>query len=82
MSLPYHLLLNFFFSTFRRLPSPSPSHLVIMENKVQIPRSLSVILHKLVITRRPLLLVITRQHALQANANALNIMNGAPALTV
>lgn len=68
---------------FTRTQTPSPrSNLIIMKHKTNIPRPLSIVLDKILITRRPLLLGIARQHALQTDTNTLDIVDGAPALAV
>jgi hypothetical protein len=54
---------------------PRPSYLVIMKHKIDIPRPLRVIPHEVFISLGPLLLRITRQHALQTHTHALDIMH-------
>lgn len=53
-----------------------------MKLKRNIPRPLRIIPHKILISNRPLLLRITRQHALQTHTYALNIVNGRPTAAV
>jgi len=55
---------------------------VVVEEEVDISRPKLVRLHKDMVARRPLVLVVARQHALQAHADALDIVHGTPALTV
>ncbi len=52
--------------------------IVIIE--MNIPRTLQVAPHKLFIPRRTFVLVVARQHALDAHAYALDVLHGAPAL--
>jgi hypothetical protein len=61
---------------------PNTSDLVVVEHKVDVPRSLRVVLDKVLVTRRPLLLCVAGEHALQADTHALHIVNRAPALFV
>lgn len=53
-----------------------------MKYKRYIPRPLSVVLDKILITRRSLLLRITRKHALQTHTHALDVVDGRPALAI
>lgn len=53
-----------------------------MEKEVDISRSLRVPPHKLLIPRRSLVLVVPREHTLQAHTYALNIVYRAPALLI
>ena len=62
------------------LQTPSiPSHRIILIVKPYIPRPLRVPPHKVLVTRRPLVLTVPRQHALDAHAHALDVLHGAPA---
>jgi hypothetical protein len=60
------------------LPS-IPLNLLIMENKANIPRPLCIIPHKILISLRPLLLRVAREHTLQTNTHALDVVDGRPA---
>ena len=51
-----------------------------MVEKVNVFRPQAVGFHKLLVPWRPLVLGVAREHALQAHANALNILYWAPAL--
>nr|POF07879.1 hypothetical protein CFP56_66171 [Quercus suber] len=53
-----------------------------MIQEVDVSRSLPVTTHKLLVPRRPFGLGVTRQHALNTDTDALNIVHGAPALRV
>jgi hypothetical protein len=53
-----------------------------VKHKVDIPRPLSVVAHKVLIALGPLLLRVGRQHALQADAYTLDVVDGRPALSV
>lgn len=61
---------------------PNTSDLVVVEHKVDVPRSLRVVLDKVLVARRPLLLCVAGEHALQADTHALHVVNRAPALFV
>ena len=63
------------FSPFR-----FPLNPIILINKPDIPRPLRVPPHKLLVSRRPLRLLIPRQHALNTHAHALDVLHRAPAL--
>lgn len=59
------------------MPIQLPSlDLVIVKHEVDIPRPLCVVSHEILVSRRPLLLGVARQHALQTHADALNVVNG------
>lgn len=53
-----------------------------MKHEIDIPRPLCIVPHKVLISWGPFLLCVTRQHALQANAHAFNVVNRTPALAV
>jgi hypothetical protein len=53
-----------------------------MEHEADIPWTLGVVLDKVLVARRPLLLRVAGQHTLQADADALDVVDGAPALAV
>jgi hypothetical protein len=53
-----------------------------MEHKVNIPWPLRIIPDEILIPLRPLLLRITRQHALQTHTDALDIVDGRPTRAV
>jgi len=53
-----------------------------MIQEIDIPRPLPIRPDKLGVPRRPFGLGITREHALDRNANALDVVHGAPALGV
>jgi hypothetical protein len=55
-------------------------HVIIVVVEVDIPRSEAVRAYKVLVARRPLVLGVARQHALQAHADALDVLNGAPPL--
>ena len=55
-------------------------HGVIVVEKVNVFRPQAVGFHKLLVPWRPLVLGVPREHALQAHADALNILYWAPAL--
>ena len=50
-----------------------------MEIEIDIPRPLPVHAHKVLVPRWSLVLIITRQHALKAHADALDVVHRAPA---
>ena len=54
-------------------------HRVVFVNKANVPWSLPVPPHKFFISRRPFILRIARQHALQTHANTFNILYRRPA---
>lgn len=62
--------------------STPASNLIVMEHEVDISRPLCVVSHKMLVSRRPFSLVVTRQHRLQTDAYTLHILNRAPALAV
>ena len=53
-----------------------------MKHKVDIPRSLRVVPHEVLVSLRPLLLRVARKHTLQTNAYAFDVVDGRPAGTV
>ena len=55
-------------------------HGVIVVEKVNVFRPQAVGFHKLLVPWRPLVLGVAREHALQAHADALDILHGAPPL--
>lgn len=63
-------------------PPDPPSDLRIMIQKVDIPRPLAIVRHKVRIPRRPLGFIIPRQHTLYTDTNTLHIMHRAPALGI
>jgi hypothetical protein len=46
-----------------------------MKDEVDVPRPLGVVPHEVVITLRSLLLGVAREHALQADAYALDVVD-------
>lgn len=62
--------------------SSANSDLVVVEHKVDITWSLCVVPYEVFITLRSLLLRITRQHALQADADTLNVVHWRPTRAV
>lgn len=56
------------------------SHGVIVIHKVNVARPQPVLGHELLVARGPLVLGVARQHALDAHADALGALDGAPAL--
>ena len=56
------------------------SHVVIVIIEINVLWPQAVGAHKLLVARRPLVLCVTRQHALQAHTDALDVLDGAPAL--
>lgn len=87
-SLPQGSLWNAMLTLKPPIPQPPihhhlpahPSHRTILINKPDIPGPLRIPPHKLLIPRRPLSPRVPRQHALDAHAHALDVLNGAPAL--
>lgn len=59
-----------------------PSDLVVVEDEVDVPRPLCVVPDEVIVTLRSLLLSVAREHALQTDAHALDIVNGRPALSI
>jgi hypothetical protein len=55
---------------------------IIVKHKPNIPRPLLIIPHEVLVSLRPLLLRITRQHALQAHANRLDVLDRRPPAAV
>jgi hypothetical protein len=53
-----------------------------MKHKANIPRPLRIISHEILVSLRPLLLIITTEHTLQTNTHALDIMYRGPARAV
>lgn len=58
---------------------PTPSHRVILIEKPDVPRPQRVPPHEILIPRRSLVLAVAGQHALDAHAHALDVLDGAPA---
>jgi len=56
------------------------SYVLIVIVKIDVPWAQPVRPDKLLVSRRPLRLGIARQHALDAHADALHILDGTPAL--
>jgi hypothetical protein len=56
--------------------------LIVMEHKVDVPRSLCIVPYELLITLRSLLLCVAREHALQTHTHALDVVYGRPALAI
>lgn len=56
--------------------SQSNSDLVIVEHEAYVPRPLRVVSDEVIVTLRPLLLRVARQHALQTDAHALDVVDG------
>lgn len=54
------------------------SDLIVVKDKVNIPRPRSVVPDKVLVAFWPLLLCVGCEHALQTDANALHIVYGAP----
>lgn len=60
---------------------PQPlSNGIIVVKEPDIPRPLRVPPHEILVARRSLVLRVARQHALDAHADALDVLDGAPAL--
>lgn len=55
-------------------------HGVVVVEKLYVSRSLSITSHKVLIAWWSLVLVVTRQHALDAHADTGDALNGTPAL--
>lgn len=53
-----------------------------MKHKVDIFWPLLVVLNEVLVSRRPFVLRVARQHALQADAYTLDVVYGGPALSV
>lgn len=53
-----------------------------MEQEIDVPRPSPIASHKLSIIGRSFILIVSCQHALQANANTLDIVHGAPSLLI
>jgi len=53
-----------------------------MKDEINVSWSLCIVAHKVLITRWPLVFRVAGQHALQANAHALDIVDGRPSLTI
>jgi hypothetical protein len=56
--------------------------LIIMKHEIDIPRPLRVVPHKVIIPFWPLLFRVARQHALQTDTNAFDIVYRRPSLSV
>lgn len=61
-------------------PSRPASNRAILIDKSNVPWPLRISSDKLLIARRPLIFCITGQHALEAHAYRLHILDGRPAL--
>ncbi|KAI4156789.1 MAG: hypothetical protein LQ346_009131 [Caloplaca aetnensis] len=59
---------------------PGPSDRSVLIDEVDVPRPKSVPGHELLVARRPLVLGVPRQHALDAHADAFDVLDGRPAL--
>lgn len=59
-----------------------PSNLIVVENKAYVPWPLRVVPDEIVVSRRPFLLCVACEHALQTDTHAFYIVNRAPALFV
>lgn len=59
-----------------------PSDGIVMEIEVDIPRVSSVGPDKFLVSLGPFVLGVTSQHALEADTDTLDIVNGAPSLRV
>lgn len=55
------------------------SYLVVVKDKVDVSGSLGIVLDEVFVALRTFLLRITREHALQTDADALYIVYGTPA---
>lgn len=66
-----------------QLPSTYPlsSDRVVVVVEVDVPWTPRVAPHKLLVARRSLVLRVARQHALNAHAYTLDVLDGTPALT-
>jgi hypothetical protein len=65
----------------RRPASETPKlNVIVMVIEIDVLGSLSVAPDKLFVARRPFVLAVARQHALDAHAHALDVLHGAPAL--
>ncbi len=53
-----------------------------MKHEADIPRPLCIVPDEVIVALWPLLLRVAREHALQANAYALDVMNWRPSLSV
>lgn len=58
------------------------SDLIVMEHEVDIPWPLRVVPNEIVVSLGSLLLGVTREHALQTDANALHVVYRRPALSI
>lgn len=64
----------------RVLCLPGLLHSIIVVEELDVAGSQSVASDKVFVSRRPLVLVVARQHALDAHAHAGDALDGAPAL--
>lgn len=60
----------------------TPSHGVVMEQPPHILRPQLVPFDELLVAWRPLVLAVPREHALEAHADALDVLHGRPALPI
>lgn len=58
------------------------SDLVVVKDKANISRPLRVVSDEVIVSLRPFLLRVTREHALQADTYALDVVYWRPALSV
>jgi hypothetical protein len=58
----------------------SRSHGVIVVEELDVPGPLLIASYEVLITRRSLIFVVARQHALDAHAYARNALDGTPTL--
>jgi hypothetical protein len=58
---------------------PIVLHLVIVKDKVNVPRPRRVVPDEVLVAWWPLLLRVAREHALQTDADALHVVYGTPA---
>lgn len=78
--VPYALHMLLLFHTVEAF-GPG-SDLIVVEDEVDIPRPLSIVLDEVIVPWRPLLLGVACKHALQTDADTLHIVYGAPAGSV
>jgi hypothetical protein len=55
---------------------------IVVKDKVNVSRALSVVAHKVLVALRPLLLGVLVQHALETDAHALDVMDWRPTRSI
>ena len=75
-SLPHPIQNMYSQNTVAVLCAPfDSSHLIVMKDEANVPRSLRIVPHEVFVSRRTFLLRVTRKHTLQAHAHALNVVD-------